>query len=333
VPRTTRSEATTRIILDTDPGVDDALAICLALRSPELDVAALTTVCGNVAVDLCSANALRVLDLGRPERRPPVFQGEAAPLARPLVTAAEVHGEDGLGGATGLRLSDGSLKYPPSPVPLTPGPAPEAILDLIARYPDELVLVAVGPLTNVARAVQRDPARMRRLQRIVLMGGAFRVYGNTTPVAEFNIYVDPHAAQIVLDLGAPVTIVPLDVTQQCVLRPAHLADAPEGGLLPFVAEVTRAWMEYREDNDGFAGNYLHDPLAVAVAFDPSLVETRRATVRVEAAGEHTLGQTIADLRDRPRWNEAPNADVAVAVDSERFLRLFLDRLRGAPSAA
>lgn len=323
-----RDPVTTKIILDTDTGVDDALAICLALRSPELEVVALTTVCGNVRVDLCSANALRVLDRVRPTRRPPVFQGEAAPLARPLLTADEVHGADGLGGATRLRLPDGSLKYPSSPAPLAPGAAPDAFLDLIAQYPDELVLVPVGPLTNVARAIQRDPARMRRLRRIVVMGGAFSVPGNTTPVAEFNIYVDPHAAEIVLGLGVPLTFVPLDVTQQCILRPAHLSLAPEESLLPFVADVTKAWMEYREDNDGFTGNYLHDPLAVAVAADPTLITTRNTTVRVETEGRHTAGQTIADLREAPRWNEAPNADVAVAVDAERFLRLFLDRLGG-----
>lgn len=339
------SQATkSRIILDTDTGVDDALAICLAMRSPELDVVALTTVSGNVAVELCTANALRVLDVIDPPRRPPVFKGEATPLLRPLVTAPEVHSDDGLGGATRLRLPDGSFKYPPSPVPPAPEPAPEAILDLIAAYPDELTLIAVGPLTNLARAMSKDRARMRRLQRIVAMGGAFRVYGNTTPVAEFNFYVDPHAAAMVLDLGVPMTLVPLDVTQQCILRPEHLqecsrgqggtATGPGGGfgacpsLIPFIADVCAGYLRYHGLHDGFSGSYLHDPLAVGVVVDPTLVETRAAAVRVETVGEHTLGMTIADLRERPRWRDAPNADVCVAVDAGRFLRLFLARVQG-----
>jgi purine nucleosidase len=323
------------IVLDTDTGVDDALAICLALRSPELRVVALTTVSGNVHVDLCTANALRVLDVAAPSPRPPVHRGEAAPLVRPLLTAPEVHGADGLGGVTSLLGPDGALKYPPSPVPPAPEPAPEAILAAIERYPGKLVIVAVGPLTNLARAIERDREQMRRLDRIVTMGGTFQRYGNTTPVAEFNIHVDPHAAEVVFDLGVPLTLISLDVTEQCILRPEHLEGKThgQGSLLPFVGEVSDGYIRYHAEHDGFAGSYLHDPLAVAVAADPTLVTTRRATVRVETEGRHTAGQTIADLREAPRWNEAPNADVAVAVESERFLRLFLERLGSDPSTA
>jgi inosine-uridine nucleoside N-ribohydrolase len=315
--------------------VDDALAIALALRSPELEVVALTAVSGNVHVDLCADNALRVLDVieaaaPRGLRRPPVFRGEAQPLARPLVTAPEVHGADGLGGVTQLPHPAGGPKYPPTRAGLASETAPRAILDLIAQYPDELTLVAVGPLTNVARASLLHPARMRRLRQIVVMGGAFRVYGNTTPVAEFNFYVDPHAAQVVLDLGVPLTLVPLDVTEQCILRPEHLEGSPAAppSLMPFVADVSQFYIRYHEEHDGFAGSYLHDPLTVAVAADPSLVETRAVHVDVETAGEHTLGMTIADLRDRPHWTGKPNAHVAVAVDADRFVQRFLRRMQG-----
>jgi inosine-uridine nucleoside N-ribohydrolase len=314
------------IILDTDTGVDDALAIALALRSPELEVLALTAVSGNVHVDLCAPNALRVIDVVAPARRPPVYKGEANPLIQPLFTAPEVHGNDGLGGVTRLRLPDGSLKYPPSTVGLAPEPAPQAVLELIGTHPDALTLVAVGPLTNVARAILLNPERMRRLKEIVIMGGAFRVPGNTTPVAEFNIYVDPHAAQLVLDLGVPITIVPLDVTEQCILRADDLEEMT--GLFPFVADVSTHYMRFHEEHDGFAGSYMHDPLAIAATFDLTLIETRPARVNVETVGEHTLGMTVADLRDRPLRREPPNAHVAVAVDAPRFLRLFLDRMRG-----
>jgi inosine-uridine nucleoside N-ribohydrolase len=270
-----------------------------------------------------------------PSRRPPVYKGEAQPIVQLLFTATEVHGDDGLGGVTRLRRPDGSLKYSPPTAGVAPEPAPQAILDLIARYPDELTLVAVGPLTNVARAILLNPARMRRLREIVVMGGAFRVPGNTTPVAEFNIFVDPHAAQLVFDFGVPLMIVPLDVTEQCILRQEHLESGPQEppSLLPFVADVSRHYMRYQEEHDGFSGSYMHDPLAIAVTIDPTLVETRPAAVRVETAGEYTTGMTVADLRDRRLRRETPNARVAVGVDPDRFLALFLERMRETPSVA
>jgi purine nucleosidase len=165
-----------------------------------------------------------------------------------------------------------------------------------------------------------------------VMGGAFRVYGNTTPVAEFNVYVDPHAARIVFDLNVPLTLVPLDVTEQCILRLEHLEGTPTAppSLLPFAADVSQFYLRYHEEHDGFAGSYLHDPLAVAVTADPTLVETRAVHVDVETAGEHTLGMTIADLRERPHWAGTPNAQVCVAVDAERFLQRFLQRMTAAP---
>jgi len=211
-----------RVIIDTDPGIDDALALILALVSLELRIEAITTVCGNVPVDLATANALRVLELFPRERHPPVAQGAERPLVRPLSSAALVHGDDGLGGVTRQRLPDGLPRYQPAAGALSSLDAVTCLLDLIRQYPGELTLIALGPLTNVAQAWQRDRATMRQLARIVMMGGAITVPGNVTPVAEFNISVDPEAAQLVFTSGLPLTLIGLDVTERVRLTTTML---------------------------------------------------------------------------------------------------------------
>jgi inosine-uridine nucleoside N-ribohydrolase len=313
------------IILDCDPGVDDALAILLAARSPEIELLALTTVAGNVPVEVGTANALRMLTVAGVVGVP-VHQGEAAPLRRSLVTATEIHGEDGLGGAA---TPSGEAGQPPDAFPGTHAslPAPEAILELLTRRPDAEI-VAVGPLTNLARAIERDRERMRRVRRITVMGGAFRVYGNTTAVAEFNIFVDPDAAQIVLDLGVPVVIVPLDVSERVVVLREDLRTLAESHLSRFVTAITDRLMRVHADLCGFDGCYLHDPLALGTVLDPSLVETVEARVDVATEGHVTRGMTVADLRPNGLFRGTPNAHVAVAVDAERFQRLFLQRMVG-----
>ena len=211
-----------RILLDTDTGVDDALAIILALNSPELKVEAITSVSGNVHVDLCTRNLLMTLEAIGVGEYPVCAKGEPQPLIKPLVTAAHVHGSDGLGDATQLLRDDGSRLYPDPESRLAAISAVDLIIELAGRYPDELVLVPVGPLTNIAKAIIKHPARMRRIREIVLMGGAFETYGNVTTTAEFNIFADPHAAQLVLDFGVPITVVPLDVTHQVMLTGKRL---------------------------------------------------------------------------------------------------------------
>lgn len=310
------------IILDCDPGVDDALAILLATRSREIELLALTTVAGNVPVEVGTVNALRTLAVAG-AGGVPVYAGESRPLRQSLVTATEIHGEDGLGGAT-TDLDEGA-RPAAFGASLDSLSGPDAILELLTTRPDA-ELVAVGPLTNLARAIERDRERMRRVRRITVMGGAFRVYGNTTAVAEFNIYVDPDAARTVFDLGAPVVVVPLDVSERVVLMRDDLRTIASSHLLRFVTAITDRLMRVHEELCGFDGCYLHDPLALATVLDPTLVETVEARLEVEAEGEVTRGMTVADLRPNGLFRGIPNARVAVAVDADRFRRLFLERL-------
>ena len=315
-----------RIILDTDTGVDDALAIILALRSPELKVEAITTVSGNVHVDQCTRNVLITLaQLGLSEK-PLVAKGESQPLIRPPVIAAHVHGEDGLGGITTRLGADGTRLYPEPERGVAAVAAVDLILELVGKHPDELVLVPVGPLTNIAKAIIKRPARMRKVREIVLMGGAFETYGNVTTVAEFNIFADPHAAQLVLDFGVPVTLVPLDVTHQVVLTGERLeteTGSSKDKVSQFMRDATQACMAFHEQDEGFYGMYIHDALPIGLLNWPTLFETVYAFVQVETAGDVTLGMTVGDLRVR-RTRPKPNARVCVGVDVEEFLRRFFE---------
>ena len=316
-----------RILLDTDTGVDDALAIILALNSPELKVEAITSVSGNVHVDLCTRNLLMTLEAMGLNEYPACAKGESQPLVKPLVTAAHVHGSDGLGDVTQLR-GDGSRLYPDPEPRLASISAVDLIIDLAGQHPDELVLVPVGPLTNIAKAMIKHPARMRRIREIVLMGGAFETYGNVTTTAEFNIFADPHAAQLVLDFGVPVTMVPLDVTHQVILGGKRL-DAEIGerddSLSQFLRDVTRATMEYHQSHERFHGTYIHDALPIGLLTQPEFFQTVEAFVQVETSSDLTQGMTVADLRpERPR--PKPNARVCVGVNAEIFLQHFFNRI-------
>ncbi|MBI4552381.1 MAG: nucleoside hydrolase [Candidatus Latescibacteria bacterium] len=318
----------TRIILDTDTGVDDALAILLAMRSPELHVEAITAVSGNVHVDKCARNILLTLERLDLDAIPDVAKGEAAPLVKPPFIAGEVHGEDGIGGITGLLNPDGSRLYPDPADRLSPVSAVDLILDRIGMYPDEITLIAVGPLTNVARAIIKNPSRMRKLRQIVIMGGVFRVYGNVSPVAEFNIFVDPHAAQVVCDTGIPLIFVPLDVTMQAILTAERITQgaATGGPVAAFVRDCTAHYVDFHRQRRNVDGCFMHDPLAVAVAFRPDLVEMVDARVDVETAGDLTIGMTVADLRPGRLPPAGANARVCVDVNAEAFLTLFTERV-------
>jgi purine nucleosidase/pyrimidine-specific ribonucleoside hydrolase len=319
-----------RVVIDTDAGVDDALAIILALRSPELHVEAITTVSGNVHVALCTENVLRVLDVLDLPQTPPVAAGEADPLVKPPFTAPEVHGADGLGGLHFLMEETGALRYAKSRSSPISQPAFELLADLGERHSGEITLITIGPLTNVAKAILEAPHSMVGYKEIVCMGGAFRVYGNTTPAAEFNIFVDPHAAQVVLDSGIPITFVPLDVTEQVCLEMEHITREiqPLGTKLSrFVSDLTAGYIEYHMTAEGFPGCYLHDPLAVGVAIDPSLCGMQEGFVQVETTGALTMGMTVCDLRPHPLTSEPPNARICTEVDVNRFLSFFLTRLK------
>lgn len=304
-----------RVILDVDTGVDDALAIMLAFRSPELEVLGITTVSGNAPVARCTTNTLLVLEmLGAPAI--PVVSGAARALAGSPFTAAEVHGGDGLGNVTS--------RYPVPSRPAGEGAA-EFLLETIRRFPGEVTLITSGPLTNVATAIRRDRETMRRLRALRVMGGAIRVAGNVGPTTEFNFAVDPEAAAIVLGAGLDLTLVPLDVTEQVVLsREAVDTAAGAGRLQTFIWEMTAVTMDFHREHEGIDGMFLHDPLAVGSVMDPSLVSGRPLAVVVERRGELTAGMAIADLRRRSRV--APTATVCFEVDVPRFLRLFVQRV-------
>lgn len=316
-----------RLLIDTDPGIDDALALVLALASPAITVEAITTVAGNVLVDQATTNALRILAVLPPRSPVRVAQGAAAPLTRPLVTAAHVHGDDGLGNIDRLLHPDGRARYARANLDLEMQDGADLILELAARLGADLTIVALGPLTNLAQALARDRRTLGRVGRVVVMGGAVAVPGNITPAAEFNFYVDPEAAAAVFEAELPIELVPLDVTTQVVLTRALAAER----LGPCAHPVGRFIADLIEHGfvaeDRHPGIVLHDPLAVGVALDPSLVQFEPLHVEIECQGRATRGLSLADRRALPSHRRhRPNCRVAMAVDAARFLRLFLDRL-------
>lgn len=320
---------TRHLLIDSDPGIDDALAILLALRSPDSRVEAITTVAGNVAADRATANARRILAVAAPDPPPLLAEGAPAPLKRALVTAGHVHGQDGLGNLERFVEPDGRPRYPEPVHAIEMRSGPELILDAADRWRGDLTIVALGPLTNLALALQQDPRRLGRTGRIVVMGGAIAVPGNITAAAEFNFYVDPEAAAAVLDAGLPVELIPLDVTRRVVLAQAALTDRLRrcsDRVARFILDFTLHGFAFGDEREG-GGIVLHDPLAMAVALDPSLVAFEAACVEVECEGKLTRGLALADRREIPSHRKrAPTCRVAVDVDAERVLRLVLERL-------
>ena len=307
-----------RVILDMDPGIDDALAILLAVKSPELKVEAITTVSGNVHVDKASLNVLKILELAK-VRNVPVAKGMQRPLIRELETAEHIHGEDGLG----------NTKLPVPKLLLHPKHAVDLLIEKISSAPKEITLVTTGPLTNVAMAILKEPKIVHQIKEVILMGGAFALtpygYGNVTPVAEFNIWCDPEAAKIVFHSGLPIVAVGLDVTADpsACLREDHLKklSSAKTAISKFIVQASRFYL-MRTQRDLME---LHDPIAVAVAIDKSLVATRRFFVDVETKGEITRGQTIVDRR--PQSTIKGNIEVCYGIDGSRFLSLFMERLQ------
>ncbi len=304
-----------RVVLDTDPGIDDALAILLALASPEIDLAALTVVHGNCPLPDAVANALAVLQLGGAPHLP-VAVGCDRPLLRPPVYALDTHGFRGLGYAT----------LPPGPG----APVAEHAVDLLIREamaaPGEVTLVAVGPLTNVALALRKEPRLAGAVRECIFMGGALRADGNTTPLAEFNVYADPHAAQIVLSSGMPITLMPWDITKDVRLAKAEVDRLLErGGPIPaFIAEATRFYIEFHLAHFGWAGCSINDPAALALLWWPELARTRELHVAVEVAGELTMGKTVGDFLGKT--GQAPNVRLVEAFDGAEFVRRFVQRM-------
>jgi purine nucleosidase len=307
------------VLIDTDPGIDDALALILALRSPELDVKGITVVHGNVPLELGTINALKVLELvGRPDV--PVAPGAAAPLLRPARDARMVHGTDGLGGA----LPDSPRGRPIEEY----GPA--FLTRTVEAAARPITVITLGPLTNLAIALLASPRLSEGIERLYVMGGAVRSEGNTIPGAEYNIHSDPEAAAIVLRAGVPTTLVGLNVTMRCVF-PRALSDrlrASDDPVQRFVGRATGPIAELYQRYYGLDGCAMHDPLTVAAAIDPTIVRGQEVWVDVETKGDLTAGQTVVDFWGIPTpWGE-PNALVALEVDAERFFDLFYPRVIG-----
>jgi purine nucleosidase len=301
-----------KVVLDVDTGVDDALAIALALRSPELDILGITTVGGNVPLARTTANTLAVLDaLRAPEI--PVVTGAARPLVAAPLHADEVHGEDGLGGL--------AARLVPTRRTAARG-AVDFLLEAIAGAPDEVVLIATGPLTNVAQAVLKDPDAMARLRGVTVMAGAVRVPGNVTAVAEFNVWADPEAAATVLAARLPLTLVPLDATERALL-PRAAMDSATGPWAAFVRDLTRHAVAFHAREERVDGLFLHDPLAVATVAAPDLVRREDILLAVECGAGLTRGMLVADLRRRRRGG---GISTCTTVDAPRFYRLFTERV-------
>jgi inosine-uridine nucleoside N-ribohydrolase len=351
-PHSQEDRGLRHVILDTDPGVDDALALLLAMRSPELKIEAITAVAGNVPLEVTLPNALRMVEIaGRTEI--PVAAGARTPLVRRLVTAAYAHGENGLGGAV----------FPEPKVKAVDEPASQVIRNIVRKYPGEVTLLTIGPLTNVATALNSDPGLAGMVQSLVMMGGSLSG-GNITPAAEFNVYVDPEAARIVFQSGIPVTMVGLDVTRKTSLTDEHVRvlEAEQNAVSQAAGKIARNAIQHNRERGFLVGPNMHDSLAVAAFLDPSILKWKEYYVDVETSGELTAGETLGyspsagDLRRRPEMEKqaalnmsirgsaptlastrtspvvrdkfVPNAKVAVDVDSSRFFELLIGRLSG-----
>jgi len=331
-PSLTASAATAKkIIFDTDPGTDDALALMLALNSPELDVRAITVVPGNVTAEMGLENALRMVSLAN-RCDIPIAAGAKHPLFQKLITAEFWHGKNGLA----------NIELPPSKCKVDSRFGPDLIIQLVHESPHEITLVPVGPLTNIALAVEKDPSIVPLVKEVILMGGSI-TGGNVNAAAEANIYNDPEAAQVVFQAGWPVTMVGLEVGDKAMLTPRHLDQLKQthGPINDFSASVLKYLVDLSA-KFGEAGTPMYDPSAVAVAIDATLVKTQSMHVDVETRGEFTRGETVGNRRGYIERNVLhgeryviegadkvePNAKVCVEVDAERFLQLFVSRISG-----
>ena len=305
-----------KIIIDTDPGQDDAVALLVALASAELEVAGITAVAGNVPLELTSKNARIICELAD-RTDVPVFAGCNEPMERRLVTAEHVHGKTGLDGPD----------LPDPRMPLQEIHAVDFIVETLSKEPENTVTLCVlGPLTNIATALQREPGIAKRIQEIVLMGGAYFEVGNITPTAEFNIYVDPEAAAAVFKAGIAITAFPLDVTHKALTTPARIkafrAIGNQAGNA--VAEMTGFAERFDRKKYGTDGGPLHDPCVIAYLLKPELFSGRFVNVEIETRSELTLGMTVADwwrVTDR-----RPNATFMGSVDDQGFFDLITERI-------
>ena len=304
-----------KILIDTDPGIDDSLAILLALASPELTLEGLSVVHGNCSLEQATRNCLSILELGNASHIP-VAKGCELPLVQPSLLAPETHGDTGLGYA---KLPE------PQSQPIGQHGS-DFLIEKILSNPGEITLVAIGPLTNVALAIRQEPRVVSALKELIIMGGAIRHEGNTTALAEFNTYVDPHAAQIVFHAGIPTTLVPLDVSYQCVLTAQDVERLQKiaSPLPQFIKDTTRFYMEFHDEYQGVEGCVINDPLALALTFAPELCDYQELPVDVDISGGISMGKTIADFYNYTK--KPANMKVALGVRPRDFMELFLERM-------
>jgi purine nucleosidase len=303
-----------RIIIDTDPGVDDALAFLLALASPEIQLEALTTTQGNVTLEKATRNALSVLELCEASHIP-VAMGSMYPLVQPLRASAHVHGESGVGNS---QLPEPKTK----PIPKH---AVDYLIERVIAEPGEITIFPIGPLTNIAMAIRKEPRFAKAVKALVIMGGAILEHGNMTPQAEFNIYVDPHAAHIVFHSGIPITLIPLDVTHKCLLLQPHvdrLMHIPSP-VSRFIRDAIETYLKFSFEL-GYAGSALHDPLTLATILAPELLTLKEYYVDVDISGGVSMGKTFADILNLSK--KPVNMTVAMNVRGEDFIELFVQRM-------
>jgi inosine-uridine nucleoside N-ribohydrolase len=303
-----------KIILDCDPGHDDAIALLLAAHHPAIELVAITTVAGNQTVDKTTSNALKICSLAN-IRHIPVARGCERPLVRAAQHAADIHGETGL---------DGPNMPPPDLEPVSIH-AVDLIIDLLARSAGDITLVPTGPLTNIATAMRREPAIIPKIKAISLMGGAIGL-GNVTPAAEFNIWCDPEAAAIVFNCGRPITMVPLEVTHQALATEEVLnrLRAPRSKVANFAADLLVYFADSYRRVFGFATPPVHDPCAVAAVIDPTILSARMAHVEIETRGEWTAGSTVCDVYGV--LDKVPNVRLGYALDVPRFWEMVIETL-------
>ncbi len=305
------------IIVDTDPGQDDAVALLAALASPDdLEVLAIMAVAGNVPLDLTVANSLAIVELAGREDVP-VYAGAVRPMVNPLVTAEYVHGPTGLNGAD----------LPPSSLEPAEGHAVDRIVEILMSHDDgEVTLCTLGPLTNVALALVRQPRIVPKVRKLVMMAGGFFEGGNTTPTAEFNVYVDPHAAHVVFTSGIPIVMMPLDVTHKALVTPERLQRFVELGTAAgtTVAGMLDFYDRWDMEKYGLPGGPLHDPTVIAYLLEPEIFSGKNVHVHVETAPGATQGMTVIDW-----WqvtDNEPNTLVMRDIDSDRFFELLVERI-------
>jgi inosine-uridine nucleoside N-ribohydrolase len=305
-----------KVILDTDPGIDDALAFILLKAMPEISLQAITTTHGNTTVQKCTENALKLVELLGMENIP-VAEGAHEPLVKTLSVAEETHGDTGLGHAV----------LPPAKIKAVESNAANLIIDIVNDNPGEITILCIGPVTNLALALLKEPSLRKKIKNVVSMAGTIHYPGNATPSSEYNVFCDPEAFDILLRSGIDLTIVPLDVTYKCLFTKAHIErlKGAREDIRTFIDRATAFYMEFHLEYQGIEGCAINDPLAAAILLKPELVTMRDYYVDIELHGDFTTAKISADhfaALDNP-----PNAKVAMEVNVEGFMDFFIERVK------